>query len=893
MSRLRVSGQPTKEQFYNLCDNKHPLNGQKLTPRNKADRTIAYDLNFHACKSLSVLMALSDDPALMLSFQSSVSETMDLIEADAMVRVRKDGKYADRKTGELLYNTFYHMTARPVGNNAPDPHVHAHVVVQNISFDVEEGRYKAGQFRTINSKMPLYQTIFHKKLSDKLIAAGYKVRRTEHSFELEIVPEHIIRHFSRRTNYIGQIAKEKGITNAKELSELGARTREKKNKGMSMAELKTDWRRQIFELEASLTKNGDPDTTPEKVSEKEGPNNNRQHLPGGVAAEVYNVTSQDCVNYALLHCFERASVTPYNQLLLAACRFGIGSGNISIEAIDRQLSTDSRLISITERDKVLCTTKEVLAEEKRMIDGANAGKGKFAPLYSQAPKLNLDGQQAEAVKHILTTKDMVSIIRGAAGAGKTTLMKEAIPAINAAGKEVIVVAPSAQASRSTLRKEVDHKADTVARLLVDTNMQDRLQNQVLWVDEAPLLSTRQMSDLIDLARQKQARLVLGGDVKQHNSVLRGDSVRILTSVGGIHAAEVNQIYRQKNGLYKSAVEDLSKGDTRQGFNKLDSLGFIREVDPLNSTEALVEDYSNAVRNGKSCLVIAPTHKQGLAVTTAIRQKLKESGHIDSKEIVVFSLVNKNLTEAEKSDWRNYQPGQVVQFNQNMKHNVVRGSRWKVDQIATSEVQLQNSDGKKILLPKESGAKFDVFDLQELAIARGDKVRVTKNGFDNRDAALNNGQTFVVKSVKDNGNVELGSLVSDATYTIDRNFGHITHAHCVTSHFSQGQTVQEVFVSQPSSTFGATNAQQFYVSVSRAREKTTVYTDDKEALLARASEAGDRKSAMELLMPYERHMDYVQRLEQSKVTSPPIPGNLDKHTNRDYRARQREDYEPTL
>lgn len=878
-ARMVLSGKATKEEFYNLCENCHPLTGEKLTPRTNKDRRVGSDINFHVPKSFSIVHALSKDDHLVDIFRSAVSETMEIVEADAMTRVRKKGAFANRRTGELLYNTFFHQTARPVGNHAPDPHLHAHVFVQNLSWDAVEERYKAGEFGEINKRMPLYQAIYHKKLSDKLIAAGYRIRRTDKSFEIDGVPEHIIRHFSKRTNEIGQIAKEKGITDAKELSELGARTRSKKNNGMSMAELKADWRRQIRELESG-------DLGKEKG---EQPIIRDLSLP---APDKQDITAQACVDHALKHCFERSSVVSSDQLLQVACRHGIGAGNVSIPAIEQQLKNDPRLIRVKERDQLLCTTKEVLAEEKSMIEGARAGKGKFAPLYTKAPELNLDGQQAEAIRHILTTKDMVSIVRGAAGSGKTTLMKEAIPKINAAGKEVIVVAPTAQAARSVLRAEVDQKADTVAKLLVDKAMQDRVQNQVLWVDEAGLLGVQDANALIRLAHQKQARLIFGGDTMQHSSIVRGDALRILNTVGAIPSAEVSKIYRQKNGLYKSAVEDLSKGDVKQGFDKLDSLGFIKETDPMQGREQLVADYIDATNRGKNCLVIAPTHKQGRIVTEAIREKLKTSGRIDKKELAAYSLVNRNLTEAEKSDWRNYQPGQVVQFNQNMKGQVKRGSRWKVSAIEGQDVQLQDDRSERLLsLPKAAADKFDVFEVQEIGLAKGDKIRVTKNSFDRKDKALNNGQIFDVLSVSDKGQIKLRSAVSDATYTIDRDFGHIAHAHCVTSHFSQGKTVDEVFISQPATTFSMTNAKQFYVSVSRAREQAHIYTDDKEALLTRAAGIGDRKSALELVSAQEKHKDYVMQLEREKVLSTPEP--LTPVKNIEINRKDPKPYEPTL
>jgi hypothetical protein len=80
---------------------------------------------------------------------------------------------------------------------------------------------------------------------------GWSVRHTKSSFEVVGVPHEVIDHFTKRTNEIGQIAQEKGITDAKALDTLGARTRISKEKGLGMEELCQDWKRQIRELEKS------------------------------------------------------------------------------------------------------------------------------------------------------------------------------------------------------------------------------------------------------------------------------------------------------------------------------------------------------------------------------------------------------------------------------------------------------------------------------------------------------------------------------------------------------------------------------------------------------------------------------------------------------------------
>ena len=412
--RLGVAGPATREGFFSLCENRHPTTGDPLTPRTKDNRTVGYDINFHCPKSVSILHALAKDDHLLQAFQESVGETMRDIETDSKTRVRKAGTIDDRETGELAWADFVHQTARPVDGSAPDPHLHAHCFVFNMTWDEQERQVKAGQFRDVKRDMPYYQARFHKRLSDRLLDLGYQVRRTDTSFEIEGVPQRVIDLFSKRTDAIGRVAQEKGITDAKELSALGARTRAKKQKGLTMAELKAEWRRQINELGSDEHGEG-------TRAVRFAPTKERAPL-----------SPDQCVEHAISHGFERASVLADRRLLESAYRHSLGDRSVSVDAVTERFQADERIIHVKDKGRTMCTTRQVLAEEKRMVQLARQGQGKLLPLYREAPKLNLDGQQAEAVRHVLTTPHRVSIIRGAAGTGKTTLMREAVEKIEQA-----------------------------------------------------------------------------------------------------------------------------------------------------------------------------------------------------------------------------------------------------------------------------------------------------------------------------------------------------------------------------------------------------------------------------------------------------------------------------
>lgn len=868
-ARLGLTTDADKETFYALCENINPLTNEPLTPRTIDQRTVGYDINFHCPKSVSVLHALSKDDHILSAFQTAVQETMHDIESDSKTRIRKGGQYDDRETGELVWAEFVHQTARPVDAAVPDPHLHAHCFVFNATWDKQEHEFKAGQFRDVKRDMPYYEARFHKRLADSLVELGYQVRKTDKFFEIEGVPQNVIDMFSKRTDEIGRVAKEKGITDAKELDALGARTRSKKIKGFTMPELKDHWKDQI--KQAGLN-------SPDHIVRF-----NKEREPD-------SLTPEQCVNHALDHRFERASVMQDRRILETAYRHALGSP-VALDDITKAFEADQRLIHIQEGSRTVSTTHAVLAEEKRMVDLANQGKGKLRPLYLNEPTIGLKGEQYEAVRHVLMTPNRVSIIRGRAGTGKTTLMKEAVSLMEKVNKRVTLVAPTSQASRGVLREEGFNDATTVAHLLQDKELQSRLTGQVLWVDEAGLLGTKDMTALLDLATQKNARLILSGDTRQHASVIRGDALRILNTVAGIKSAEVSRIYRQKNVEYREAVQALSDGKIKQAFEKLEAINAIKTIDPLKPNDTLVEDYFATIKKGKSALIISPTHKQGDAVTEAIRNKLRTEKMIGKKEVTLPRYVNLNMTEAEKEDPRNYKQGHILYMTQNMK-GIKRGTAWAVRQVKGHYLEILNDQAEISSLSINDHKNFEVYQKSTINLSKGDKIRVTRNGFDTNERRLNNGQIVDVVSVTKKGNIKVRNPISKTDYTLPPDYGHIAHAHCITSHASQGKTVDEVFISQPSGTFPATDLKQFYVSVSRGRDKAHIYTDDKQALMEYASEIGDRQSAIELTSRKDLARDIAERLGREAMERN-TPNTPKQKSIENLPTQKRETYEPEI
>jgi hypothetical protein len=484
--------------------------------------------------------------------------------------------------------------------------------------------------------------------------------------------------------------------------------------------------------------------------------------------------------------------------------------------------------------RAMATTKEMLALESKLVAFARDGRGRCRPLGDPDRPCSRewfnDGQK-NAVSHVLGSRDRVMIIRGVAGTGKTTLEQEIGEALAESGKPVVALAQSVKASREVLRQEAGFAdADTVARFLKDKDMQESGRDGVILVDEASQLGTRDMMQVFDVAKSINARVLLVGDRKQHRSVTAGEPLKLLQETAGLKVAEVTEILRQQ-GDYKKAAKALSEGRTDDAFEELDKLGWIRQVDDADRNKQLAAAYLSAVAErkkggaSKSALVVSPTHAEGDRITAAIRSGLKERGKLEEERIVT-AWAPAHLTDAQKADATEYEAGYLLQFHQNAK-GFTKGARLEVEEGKT--------------LPIEFANRFEVYRPVPLALAVGDRVRVTAGG-KTKDGKhrLSNGSLLSVQGFN-----RQGDIIVDNGWVIDRDFGHLSHGYVVTSHASQGATVDKVFVGISSESFPATGQRTAYVAVTRGKEQAVIFTDDRKELLKAAGRPDEPLSATEL------------------------------------------------
>ena len=104
-----------------------------------------------------------------------------------------------------------------------------------------------------------------------------------------------------------------------------------------------------------------------------------------------------------------------------------------------------------------------------------------------------------------------------------------------------------------------------------------------------------MLELQQFAVEIDCRLIVTGDTKQHHSVQWGDALRILEQSGAIAQADLTKIYHQRIPELRQAIEDLSRGQTAEGFYKLDKYGAIQEItDDAGRLAAIAEKQIKAL-----------------------------------------------------------------------------------------------------------------------------------------------------------------------------------------------------------------------------------------------------------------------------------------------------------
>jgi len=806
-----------KKDYDRLCENKRPDNGDKLTMRTRVHRRVAYDFTFSVPKDISVLAYTTGDQRIIDAFHESCRYTMREVEKDACVRERRGGADADRKSGNLVIAEFRHETSRPVDAHVPDPHLHAHYVVFNASYDPAEKKFKAVQFGELKRDGPYYQEVQINRFCTALREMGYRTVPARNGFyRLEGVPASVTAKFSKRSAQIEQEIARRGLAKGSKLAkDVTLKTRQHKIKGLSKHDLVREWKSAIAPKDwAALEKVKSQAAAP---LPKEG------------------VSHESAIAKAVDHCFERRSVVRDKQVLQAALK--AGRGEVDVEVLKRELDYREYKGDVLREGREL-TTREMLKAERSYVDWADRERGRHGRM-GDVPVLppHLSRDQVQAIHMILRSRDGVVGLIGDAGAGKSTALKEIVRGTELASGSVFTCAPSTSA-KVVLQEKVTPQADTLQQLLSNPRLQESIRGKVILVDEAGFISSRQMRDLAELARKNDHRVILVGDPKQHTSVEAGDAFRAMIDYGKMKVARLQEIHRQKDPVYREAVRELAKGNVLRSFEHFEAKGAVMEIsDACAMLEKAAEDYVQSTVAGKSCLAVTPVWSEIHAFSDVVREKLKAAGQLGHAAKATETVRSYNWTEAERRDVRNYSAGDAITFHGNAdgfaKHETV-----KVMDRQGKGLLVERLSGEKAVFNPSAQAPFDVGYAEKMDVAAGEKLLIRSNL---KESRLVNGEIVQVREHRPDG-----SLALNDGRTIPATFRQFTYGYANTSHGAQGKTVERGILIMGDAAIKAGDLRQAYVSNSRFEHSQAIYTTNLPAAKEAMATIKERRLALDLV-----------------------------------------------
>jgi Ti-type conjugative transfer relaxase TraA len=277
------------------------------------------------------------------------------------------------------------------------------------------------------------------------------------------------------------------------------------------------------------------------------------------------------------------------------------------------------------------TTRELIKLEAEMVNRAMwlAGRSSHGVQENVLTATferhaRLSEEQRVAVAHAAGEGRLAAVV-GRAGAGKTTMMKAAREVWEATGYRVVGAALAGKAAEG-LEKEAGIASRTLASWeLAWSKGRDQIDDRCVFVlDEAGMVSSRQMALFVETVVKAGAKLVLVGDPDQLQPIEAGAAFRAIVERTGY--AELETIYRQREQWMRDASLDLARGNVAAALKAYEANGKLQPRKfKAEAVEALIEDWNRDYDPAKSTLILAHLRRDVRALNDMARAKLVERG----------------------------------------------------------------------------------------------------------------------------------------------------------------------------------------------------------------------------------------------------------------------------
>ena len=798
--------------------------GETFGTRRSGNRRMGNDLTISAPKSISIQALALNDETVIAAHDRAVRKAIEYIESNIVsARYGRNGVHRE-KTGSIAAAVYRHEDARPV-DGVVDPSLHSHVIAVNVTRD-SRGNLRSTDldFGSRNIRMETADAIYKAYLARDLENAGYQTRRTQHGFELANISDEQIEAFSRRTAQIEASEEYLGASTAGQRKAATLHTRSGKGND-SRDELRGKWR-DAAEIVGV-------DTTPHEI-----PTSNLQD-----SISTDSEPEDQAINAALAHLDERNAVNSAEQLHYHALRYGMG-----------QINPDRIRERLDERDDLHHTAAGIVSDSTLVLEDAvmhaiEKGRGTQQPMVSGPDAdrhitetetrtgITYSDDQRRAAVHALRSSDQTTGIVGAAGSGKTTVIRTIADSARTQGFEIVGLAPSAVAAEELTSAGADSTGTLASHNLKGCPEADSGRRLYI-LDEAAMVSTRDMKTFMDTVRP-QDRVLLSGDPRQLQAVESGAPYAQAITEGAVNVARMTEIRRQTDPRLREIAEGFAQGRSKfatdQAINNYTKTVEIRQGSGARG-KPVAADKRTAIADRAArafleqspddradCLVLAGNNDVRRSINEKVREGLVAERRIDADlETTVRTIEKTNLTAAQRRDVTQYQPGLVVR-DKNGDHDVVGH-----DAVANT-VSLRNCESgedRDVSVDSLSERGTRICEASERQVAPGDVLIITEN---NRNNGTRNGDQLSVKSVNpEHGTINATRQSDDKAVELDVSRAQaLDHGYAMTVHKAQGVTAERTIVAGAASRVAT--AEQAYVACSRERSSLQIITDNPEQL----------------------------------------------------------------
>ncbi|MDY7526313.1 Ti-type conjugative transfer relaxase TraA [Sphingomonas sp. 10B4] len=342
------------------------------------------------------------------------------------------------------------------------------------------------------------------------------------------------------------------------------------------------------------------------------------------------------------------------------------------------------------------TSRDMIAIEARLERSADrlagrAGHGLLATPWgkggvARSDGLVLGGDQQAALHHIGHNRDL-AIIVGYAGTGKSAMLRVARDEWEQAGYTVRGAALSGIAAEN-LEAGSGITSRTIASLEHAWG-RDREQlgpRDVLVVDEAGMIGTRQMERLLSAADRAGAKVVLVGDPEQLQAIEAGAAFRALSERHG--AAEITEIRRQRAVWQRDATRWLATGRTSDALQAYRDHDMVRSADTRSQARAVLVgkwDRQRQAEPDKSRIILTHTNTEVQLLNGEARERLRASGDL-GQDVAV---------QADRGT-RQFASGDRIMFLRNERElGVKNGTLGTVEQVSADRMGVRLDDGRQV------------------------------------------------------------------------------------------------------------------------------------------------------------------------------------------------------